>query len=110
MAKDKTLAAISFFRERLLADNVSVSKIVLFGPRARGKADLESDIDIVLISKGFRGKNIFKRIEITKDAEVATIKKFMLPMDIITMPPEEFASGNSLVSEFAKKGKVLFAA
>lgn len=45
-----------------------------------------------------------------KDAEIATIKKFMIPFDIIMMTPEEFRSGSSLVSEFAKKGTVLTAA
>lgn len=45
-----------------------------------------------------------------KDAEIATIKKFMIPLDIIMMTPEEFNGGSSLVSEFAKNGRVLTAA
>jgi hypothetical protein len=45
-----------------------------------------------------------------KEAEIATIKKFMIPLDVIMMTPEEFEGGTSLISEFAKKGKVLFAA
>ena len=52
----------------------------------------------------------FKRLELIKDAEIATVRKFMLPLDIIMMMPEEFESGTSLVSEFAGNGKVLFAA
>lgn len=110
MAKSKAVAAIRYFEERLKAKNVSVSKIILFGSQARRKTSAESDIDIVLISKDFAKKDIYKRLDMIKEAEIATIKKFMIPLDIIMMTPEEFKSGTSLVSEFAKNGKVLTAA
>ncbi len=44
------------------------------------------------------------------EAEVATIKKFMIPLDIITMTPDEFESKTSLIAEHAKAGEVLYAA
>lgn len=110
MAKKKAVAAVHFFEERLRAGNLSIAKIILFGSQAKGKADAESDVDVVLISEDFRNKSIFKRLELIKDAEIATVRKFMLPLDIIMMTPEEFESGTSLVSEFAENGKVLFAA
>jgi predicted nucleotidyltransferase len=110
MAKSKAVAAIRYFEERLKAKNVSVSKIILFGSHARGKASVESDVDIVLISEDFAKKDIYKRLAMIKEAEIATIKKFMIPLDIIMMTPEEFNSGSSLISEFAKNGRVLTAA
>lgn len=110
MAKSKAVAAVRYFEEQLKAKNVSISKIILFGSQARGNASAESDVDIVLISKDFGKKDIYKRLEMIKEAEIATIKKFMIPFDIIMMTPEEFKSGSSLVSQFAKKGKVLTAA
>ena len=110
MAKSKAIAAIQFFEERLSARNVSVSRIILFGSQADGKVSAESDVDILLISKDFKNKSIFKRLVMIKDAEIATIKKFMIPLDIVMMTPEEFESGTSLVSQYARKGKVLFAA
>ncbi len=110
MAKSKAVAAVRYFEERLKAKNVSVSKIILFGSQARGNATQESDVDIVVISRDFEKRDIYKRLELIKDAEIATIKKFMIPLDIIMMTPEEFKSGSSLVSEFAKKGTVLTAA
>jgi predicted nucleotidyltransferase len=60
-----------------------------------------SDIDIVVLSEDFRNKDIFERALLIKDAEVLTIKKF-----IITMTPEEFESGSSLVGLYASEGKV----
>ena len=110
MAKSKAIDAVRYFEKQLKAKNVSVSKIILFGSQARGKASAESDVDIVLISRDFGKKDIYKRLELIKEAEIATIKKFLIPLDIIMMTPDEFKSGKSLVTEFAKKGKVLTAA
>lgn len=110
MAKSKVVAAVKYFEERLRMKKMSISKIILFGSQARGTASAESDVDIVLISRDFRNKNIYRRLELIKDAEIATIKKFIIPLDIVMMTPDEFKSGKSLVAEFAKKGTVLFAA
>ena len=109
MAKSKTLAAVKFFEKQLKAKKVNVAKIILFGSQARGTASAESDVDIVLISKDFRNKGIFKRLALIKEAEIATINKYMIPFDVVMMTPDEFASGTSLVSEYAKNGKVLSA-
>jgi uncharacterized protein len=109
MAKSKTLAAVKFFEKQLKAQKVNVTKIILFGSQARGNASAGSDVDIVLISKDFRNKGIFKRLALIKEAEIATIKKYMIPLDVVMMTPDEFASGTSLVSEYAKEGKVLSA-
>ena len=110
MVKSKVVEAVRYFEEQLKVKKVSISKIILFGSQARGNASAESDVDIVLISRDFGKKNIYTRLELIKDAEIATIKKFMIPLDIIMMTPEEFMSGSSLVAEFAKNGKVLTAA
>jgi len=109
MAKSKTPAAVKFFEKQLKAKKVNVAKIILFGSQARGTASAESDVDIVLISKDFRNKGIFKRLALIKEAEIATINKYMIPFDVVMMTPDEFASGTSLVSEYAKEGKVLSA-
>jgi len=110
MAKSNAVTAARYFEEQLKANNVRISKIILFGSQARGNASAGSDVDIVLISRDFEKKNIYKRLEMIKDAEISTIKRFMIPIDIIMMTPQEFKSGSSLVSQFAKNGKVLTAA
>ena len=110
MVKNTVKNAIIFLGHRLEQTGLQIEKIILFGSHARGTATVDSDIDIVVISKDFRGKNIFERARITMEAEVATIRKFMVPFDIITMTPEEFKKGTSLIADYAKKGKVLYAA
>jgi uncharacterized protein len=110
MVKKKVRAVIEFFGDRLIEKKVNVSKIILFGSQVAGRTDTDSDIDIVVVSEDFRRKNIFRRIDLIKDAEIQTIKKFMVPLDIITMTPEEYENRTSIVAEYAHSGMVLFAA
>lgn len=108
MAKSKAIKAVKFFERCLIDKRLNVSKIILFGSQAKGKTTKESDIDIVIISEDFRDKDIFQRAILTKEAEISTIKKFMIPFDIITMTPEEFTQGTSLIAEYAKEGEIIY--
>lgn len=110
MSKTKIIKAIKFLEQRLREKRLNLKKIILFGSQITGKATEESDIDIVIISDDFNDKDIFERTRLIKEPEIMTIKKFMIPLDIITLTPEEFQSETSLIAEYAKKGEVLFAA
>jgi predicted nucleotidyltransferase len=110
MAKSKVIKIIKFLEKSLRDSGLNIMKIILFGSHAKGKASTESDIDIVIVSKDFRNKDIFERVKLIKEAEILTIKKFIVPLDIITLTPEEFKSKTSLISDYAKNGKILYAA
>ena len=45
-----------------------------------------------------------------KEAEIATIRKFMVPLDIILLTPEELNSKSSLIAGYARAGQILHAA
>lgn len=109
MSKSKVTRIIKFLEGILRERGLNISKIILFGSHAKGGATDESDIDLVIVSADFRRKDIFKRIELTKDAEIMTIKKFMVPLDIITMTPEEYESETSLIASYAKEGEIVYA-
>jgi len=64
----------------------------------------------LIISDDFKNKDIFERARLTKDAEIKTIRKFMVSLDIVTLTSEEFENETSPVTEFAKSGKIMFAA
>lgn len=110
MAKSKVVRVIEFLEKNLKEKNVHASKIILFGSHSRGKPTPESDIDIVVVSEDFRDKDIFERVNLTRAAEISAIKKFMVPLDIVALTPEELASETSLIAGYARHGKVLFAA
>ena len=100
MAKRKVKAVIEFLERCLTESGVTASKIMLFGSQAKGKATKDSDIDVVIISEDFRNKDILERAAMTKDAEIKTLRKFMIPLDIVTLTPEE--NNRSLIGTFAK--------
>ena len=108
MVKKSTLKAVTFMKDSLQQTGLNVQKIIVFGSQANGKYKADSDIDIIVISNDFTNKNIFKRARLTKDAEIMTIKKFMIPLDIVTMTPEELADDKSLLSDYARTGEVIF--
>ncbi len=110
MDKGTVLEAVRVMEHCLEAKGLNISKLILFGSHAKGEAASESDIDIAIISKDFRDKDIFERAQMTKDAEILTIKKFMIPLDIITLTPEEFESETSLVAGYAREGEVVYGA
>ncbi len=108
MAQGRASEVAQFFCDCLREKGMKVNKIVLFGSQASGTATGESDIDILIVSEVFRRKNIFMRAKLTQDAEINTIRKFMVPLDIITMTPEEYENRNSLIAEYAHAGKVIY--
>ncbi len=110
MVKDKVIGAIKFLERCLREEGVHISKVILFGSQVKGTTTEESDVDILIISEDFQGKDIFERARLTKYAEIMTLKKFMMPLDIVTLTSEEFERGTSLVVEYAKRGKVMYAA
>lgn len=112
MVKRKVVEVIEFLRKGLNETGVNISKIILFGSQSQGggAATMESDIDIAIISEDFRDKGIFERAKLTKEAEIRTIRKFMVPLDIVTLTSEEVENKSSVIAEYVRKGKVIPAA
>ena len=95
-------------KDDLQQTGLNVEKIIIFGSQVVGNYKFDSDIDVAIISNDFKNKNIFERARLTKDAEIKTIRKFVIPLDIVTMTPEELADGKSLLSDYAKTGEVIY--
>ena len=110
MSENELEEAINFLMRCLKEKGLKLSKIILFGSQVKGKTSEGRDVDILIISDDFQGKDIFERARLTKEAEILTLKKFMMPLDIITLTSEELGSGTSNVAEYAKKGEVMYAA
>jgi len=91
---------IKKFRNALIASGIRVNNIVLFGSQVTGKIHEGSDIDLIIVSSDFIGKDLFERCSMTLTAEMETRKRFTVPMDILTMTPEEYQE--SLSGKFFK--------
>ncbi|MBI2675184.1 MAG: nucleotidyltransferase domain-containing protein [Candidatus Aenigmarchaeota archaeon] len=79
-----------------------VEKIIFFGSRAAGNYRKYSDIDLILISKKFRGKSFLKR-----PLGLHFYWNLGYPVDFICYAPEEFEKlkkGITLVSQALREG------
>ncbi len=101
MAEVRIDQVMKYLEQRVAESGLAEARIVLFGSYARGTATEESDVDVAIISPSFRGKGLFERAQLTKDAEISAIRRFMIPFDIVTLTPEEY-DGGSMIGEFIK--------
>ena len=101
MAEVRIDEIMTYLKQRVAESGLAEARIILFGSRARGTATEESDVDVAIISPSFRGKGLFERARLTKDAEISAIRRFMVPLDIVTLTPEEY-EGGSMIGDFIK--------
>jgi predicted nucleotidyltransferase len=108
MAKDAVAAVITFLGAALRKSGLHVEKLVLFGSHAQGEARQDSDIDIAIVSPDFQGKDIFDRSRLVMAAELATVGKFIVPLDLVMLTPGEYESRSSPIASFAREGEVVY--
>lgn len=104
--KKAVLIIIDKFLDSLRSKGLKVNKLILFGSYATGTFREGSDIDLVVVSDDFVGKTYWERIDILSDA----IYDVFQPIEAVAMTTEEFESESSLITQYAKEGKVVFEA
>ncbi len=104
MDKKTILAIISDFEKALVLENIKPEKIILFGSCASGTNRPDSDIDLVVISEDFKDKDYWQRIDILSSA----VYKVFKPIEAIAMTPQEWLSGDSMITDYARNGEVVF--
>ncbi len=107
MVESTIAEVIEFFGAELKASGIHVDKLVLFGSHASGQPDENSDIDIAVVSRDFENRDIFGRVKLLKQAVMATIGRFVVPLDVVPLTPGEFDSRSSPMASFAREGKVI---
>jgi len=100
MGQDTVLGIIQQFKQALESVNIRVEQLILFGSYAGGTAREDSDIDVVVISPSFSGKNYWERIDILTEA----IYEVFAPIEASAFTPDEWKSEKSLISDYAKHG------
>lgn len=82
--------------------SIKIQKIILFGSRAAGDFRKESDIDLMIVSPEFEGKNFFERVKI-----MYNYWELDYAVDFLCYTPKEFnelGKKISIVSEAIKSG------
>lgn len=74
---------------------IPVESVKFFGSHPLGTAHNDSDVDILLVSSGFEGKDIFQRAVMTKGLHRVLVKRFKVPFDIVFCSVSEWLHGNS---------------
>jgi len=104
MVDPKIIEAVNLFRNTLESEGIRIHDLILFGSSSSGVLRPGGDIDLAIISDDFDGKDIFTQALMTKDAELNTIRKFRLALDIITLTTAEYNDRNSVFLNNIRKG------
>jgi len=107
MVKREIIKIKEILKTLLKERGIDVEKIVVFGSYAKSKEKEDSDIDIMIVSKDFRNKDIFQRVELTRGIHRKLIDEIMKPFDIMYYSDEEWVAGNSLIINAAKEEGVV---
>jgi predicted nucleotidyltransferase len=111
MVDPKIVEIVTFFKSCILEKGIHINDLILFGSSSTGSSVPWRDIDIAIISDDFKGKDIFVRTLLTKDAELTTIRKYRIPLDIITLTTDEYQARNSIfLQKHIRKGIPLLSA
>ena len=102
MGKKATLVkALKGFVEEV-SNDMPIDKMYLFGSRATGKVKKSSDVDLLLVSKGFIGKRRLQR------APQLYLKwNLDYPVDFVCLTPKEFREKKKevgIIQEAVKRG------
>lgn len=108
MVDAKVLEAVNYFSARIQESGIRIDNLILFGSASTGIPRPGSDIDIAIISDDFIDRDIFDRALLTRDAELNTIRKFRVPLDIVTLTTGELADPASPIAGTLRKGIALF--
>ena len=85
---------------KVVHEKFPLEKAYLFGSFANGTADVDSDIDVALVSSSFSGNNFTDNVE----AGVLTWG-INTKIEAVAFRPEEFNEDNLLAAEILLSGK-----
>jgi predicted nucleotidyltransferase len=109
MAEQKIIRAVRILGNLLKENGINISRIVVFGSYVKGNRKEGSDMDILVISKNFEGKDIFERIDMSQGIHRKLIEEITIPVDIMYYSPTEWEEGGSLTIDAAKEeGRVFY--
>ena len=109
MAKKEFIEAREIIQELFQEREINLHKIIIFGSQAKNKGNQDSDIDIIVVSKDFRNKDIFEKVEVTSGIHRELVNRLKKPVDIMYYSDKEWDKGYSIIINAAKEeGAVIY--
>lgn len=90
----KIRKAIKMYVQTLEEDGVRVQQVLLYGSHAKNTAHADSDIDIIIVSEDFAGKDLLERLKILGQAH----RNVSEPIQAYGFTPEEVESREDLTA------------
>ena len=81
MDKTTIKGVITQLKNSLITNGIDVDGIALFGSALNGNMRKDSDIDMIIISKAFEGKDVFERVNMTVKPEIEVRRKYNVPKE-----------------------------
>lgn len=100
MGKKDVVDILRRFRSAL-EESIRVERVVLFGSWVNGVAHAASDIDVVVVSADFQGRDHWARSKLLGKA----VYKVFAPIQAAALTPQEWAAGTMTICQFAKGGE-----
>jgi len=97
--KEKAIEIIEYMHSTLQKQGLKQCNIALFGSFLNGNNHKESDLDMIVISESFEGKDLSERAYMVLRAEDEVRKRYIVPMDILLKTPEEYENQNFFESK-----------
>jgi predicted nucleotidyltransferase len=92
---------------RRIGEEFGAERVILFGSHARGNANPDSDVDILVIG-AFEGRSVDRSVEIRMRLRPS------FPVDLLVRTPEKVRKriemGDAFMQEILDHGKVLYEA
>jgi predicted nucleotidyltransferase len=97
MVEERTRKVIEDLRAALESNGISVKKLVLYGSRSRDSTDRFSDIDLVIVSTDFCGKDYWERVQIVSPL----IPRSAYAVEPLLVTPQEWEEESSMIIAIA---------
>jgi predicted nucleotidyltransferase len=95
--------------QRLAQRQIHINKIIIFGSYAKRRQREDSDIDVIIVSRDFRDKDIFERTFLTTGIGRELVRRTGKPFDIMFYSDREWEEGNSIIISAARQeGEVVY--
>ena len=88
--RETALEIITYMQHVLINQGVKPCQIAIFGSFLHGNNHAESDLDMIVISDAFEGKDLDQRIYMTINAQKEVRERYLVPMDILLKTPQEY--------------------